>query len=95
MDIGTGIACGSLIIAIMATERIRQMDIGTGIACGSLIIAIMVIILKIIPSRSKGDIYNKELCKTVHTHLLRELKSLKLDIKELYNKIDELIKSKF
>jgi len=72
------------------------MDIGTGIACGSLIIAIMAIILKIIPSKSKGgDIYNKELCKTVHAHLLRELKSLKLDIKELYNKIDELIKLKF
>jgi len=77
------------------------MDIGTGIACGSLIIAIMAIILKIIPNRSNGDPYksngdpyNKELCKTIHAHLVREIVGLRENIKGLDNKIDELIKLK-
>ena len=68
------------------------MEIGTGIAVGTLIIALTGIILKIIPSRSKGDIYNKELCETIHAQLMREITSLKNNIKDLFDKIDELIK---
>jgi uncharacterized membrane protein YqgA involved in biofilm formation len=67
------------------------MEIGTGIAVSTFIVAIMAIILKMIPSR-KGDIYNKELCETVHAQLIGEVAGLKKSIDKLFDKIDALTK---